>query len=75
MHRAALCSSRNSLCSAPSRLVLRQNGGLHAISQVLRERQSIGSDCQASNWLVPRTRRLHLLPLVLLGCVSYIASK
>jgi hypothetical protein len=32
--------------------VLRQNGGLHAISQVLRERQSIGSDCQASNWLV-----------------------
>jgi hypothetical protein len=62
------------VCAAPTS-TLRQNGGLHAISQVLRERQSIGSDCQASNWLVPRTRRLHLLPLVLLGCVSYIACK
>jgi len=26
-----------------------KSGRLHAISQVLRERRSIGSDCQASN--------------------------
>jgi len=45
------------------------------ISQVLHERRSTGSDCQASNWPVSRTRRLRLLPLVLMGCVSYIACK
>jgi hypothetical protein len=47
-------------------------GRLHAISQVLGERRSMGSDCQASDWWRRRTPRLRLLPLVLLRCAPYI---
>jgi hypothetical protein len=45
------------------------------ISQILRERRSIGSDRQASNRWCRRTRRLRPLPLVPLGCAPYIACK
>ena len=52
-----------------------KSGRLHAISQCLRERRSIGSSHRTSNWLVPRTRRLRLIALVPLGCAPYIACK